>query len=169
MKNKTVSINYFLFFILIFLVDCLKLNFVCMDFPLNFSLWYKMEMKLKPLKLSLTIKLVATSPLRFGSIIVCPVCEEIVEQVEKRLDDPSMKSKVVEIIKKECFRIFKPEFEKKCDDFIDQNIDQIMVAIRKMVAKDMKPDEVCRSLGACSRLSELEDSKWTIKKICSNV
>lgn len=79
------------------------------------------------------------------------MCQEIVREVEKKIIEPSTRGKIIEILKRQCNVVFKPNYERMCDQFVDQNIDKVMDIIKKEMSKDLGPTEVCGQLGACSK------------------
>lgn len=68
--------------------------------------------------------------------------------------EPDTRAKIIQIIKRQCFIVFKPDYEKKCDQLVDENIDHVMDLVKNAMRKDLSPAEVCGQLGACSKVKD---------------
>lgn len=75
-----------------------------------------------------------------------------------KINDPEMADKIVEIIKTECAKIFQPDYEQKCDDFIDQHINDIIGNILDFINNDddFQPEALCEKFGVCSSRCKFE-------------
>uniref|UniRef100_A0A182MI21 Saposin n=1 Tax=Anopheles culicifacies TaxID=139723 RepID=A0A182MI21_9DIPT len=73
----------------------------------------------------------------------CLVCEEMVKEVEKRVQNKKSKQQIKEALEHACDRLRK--YRTKCEKYIDQHSDQIVDLIMKQLA----PKEICATLGFC--------------------
>lgn len=81
----------------------------------------------------------------------CLVCERVVKELEKKLDDNHSREKIKEILDHVCDKV-KQDFKSKCVDFMEKHEEQII----ELVMKGAQPKELCIALGFCSIIKERE-------------
>uniref|UniRef100_A0A182W5X7 Saposin n=1 Tax=Anopheles minimus TaxID=112268 RepID=A0A182W5X7_9DIPT len=73
----------------------------------------------------------------------CLVCEEMVKEVEKRVENKKSKDQIKQALEHACDRLHK--YRTKCTKYIDQHSDQIV----DLIMKQLSPKEICTTLGFC--------------------
>uniref|UniRef100_A0A6E8VEF0 Saposin n=1 Tax=Anopheles coluzzii TaxID=1518534 RepID=A0A6E8VEF0_ANOCL len=81
----------------------------------------------------------------------CLVCQEMVKEVEKRVQNKKSKEQIKQALEHACDRLRK--YKTKCEKYIDQHSDQII----DLVMKQLSPKEICNALGFCIPAQEIID------------
>lgn len=81
----------------------------------------------------------------------CLVCQELVKELEKKLDDKHSREQIKKVLDHVCDKV-KEAMKDKCVAFINAHEEQII----NLVMKGVSPKELCVALGFCMISSERE-------------
>uniref|UniRef100_A0A182KDI5 Saposin n=1 Tax=Anopheles christyi TaxID=43041 RepID=A0A182KDI5_9DIPT len=81
----------------------------------------------------------------------CLLCQEMVKEIEKRVQNKKSKEQIKEALEHACDRLRK--YKAKCEKYINQHSDQII----DLVMKQLSPKEICNALEFCIRAQEFAD------------
>lgn len=82
----------------------------------------------------------------------CWLCEEVIKNVEKRVNKHTSKDDIKKALHRSCDKMKRAHLKDECNRYVDRYGDKIAT----LILKEMEPKMICRELGLCL-WSELED------------
>lgn len=90
----------------------------------------------------------------------CIVCQHMVKELEKKLDDKKSRDQIKKVLDHACDKV-KEALKDKCIAFIDKHEDQII----ELVMKGVQPKELCIALGFCMISEKATRERETLEDV----
>uniref|UniRef100_A0A6I8PNJ7 Prosaposin n=1 Tax=Xenopus tropicalis TaxID=8364 RepID=A0A6I8PNJ7_XENTR len=95
-----------------------------------------------------------------GNGVFCEVCQLMISQIEKLLDNNRTKENIKHSLEKVC-KLLPAEYSQKCEDIIEEYYDPLI----ELLEQEANPQFICTTLGYCSaRRKNLQNVKISAEK-----
>ncbi|OCT71933.1 hypothetical protein XELAEV_18034910mg [Xenopus laevis] len=94
-----------------------------------------------------------------GNNVLCEVCELMVSQLEKLLDNNRTRENIKHGLEKVC-KLLPSQYTQKCEDMIEEYSD----ALIELLEQEANPQAICTALGYCSGSKNLKIVKISAEK-----
>ncbi|OCT70252.1 hypothetical protein XELAEV_18037174mg [Xenopus laevis] len=94
--------------------------------------------------------------------VYCEVCELMISQIEKLLDNNRTRENIKQSLEKVC-KLLPSQYTQKCEDIIDEYFDPLI----ELLEQEANPEVICTTLGYCSGRKNLKNVKISAEKVAA--